>query len=700
MSFYDDASLVFLPSGGAGKDGKAYSIKPVPEYGTNLVTNGGFDTDSDWTKTNATISGGVATITSTGYAYAAVVQNNVLTIGKTYYATIDVNSIVGGLIVGTSETITNSGIAAVTFTATTTYLDIRRDSAFATTTAVIDNVSVREVIVEDGDFTFSRGSNLTATRVDSNGLIEKGRENLLLQSNQFDTTWTTSNASVTSGQSGYDGSSDAWKITSNDTGSSYVRQIITSSGVQTASVYAAKGNVDYIYFRIAGSTNQGAFINLSNGTIDSYLNQGNIIDISVNNVSGDWYRISITFNTTTSDIRFYASDSGGSSSAIGSYIYIQDAQLEQGLVATEYIESGATTGLAGLLEDSPRFDYSGGASCPSLLLEPSRTNLLNYSEYFDGWSASGGIIKTPNATTSTEGVTNAYKIIPPSGTATNVYIYQDAAGDSFSIFAKAREKTKLLIYSGVNGSNAYFDLSSGDVLTTLSDVATADIEEIGTDGWYRCSITWNTTSTRIRVYAVDADNSTNVTGNGSDGLFIYGAQVEQGSYPTSYIPNHSGGSVTREEETARGLFNGDSIFDRDWTAFCELVVPNVGGDLTGAGFVLKSVEGSTSSADRVAVLVHESNSQLELIFYDGTTQQQIPFNYTFGDTLKIAIRNDSAYFINGTKYTTTMVLQEPVEIAYGRAGQSDSSVGETANIKQTLVFPEALSDNNCIALTS
>ena len=39
------------------------------------------------------------------------------------------------------------------------------------------------------DFTFSRGSNLAATRVNASGLIEKGRENLLLQSNQFDTTW-------------------------------------------------------------------------------------------------------------------------------------------------------------------------------------------------------------------------------------------------------------------------------------------------------------------------------------------------------------------------------------------------------------------------------------------------------------------------------------------------------------------------------
>ena len=62
-----------------------------------------------------------------------------------------------------------------------------------------------------GDFTFSRGSNLAATRVGPTGLIEKGRENLLLQSNNFTTTWTLgAGLTLTSGQTGYDGSSDAW----------------------------------------------------------------------------------------------------------------------------------------------------------------------------------------------------------------------------------------------------------------------------------------------------------------------------------------------------------------------------------------------------------------------------------------------------------------------------------------------------------
>src|SRR5210317_1299450 len=63
----------------------------------------------------------------------------------------------------------------------------------------------------EGDMTFTRGS--AATRVNSAGLIEKERANLLLQSNTFDTTWSSVlTANVVGGQSGYDGSSDAWTL--------------------------------------------------------------------------------------------------------------------------------------------------------------------------------------------------------------------------------------------------------------------------------------------------------------------------------------------------------------------------------------------------------------------------------------------------------------------------------------------------------
>jgi len=383
------------------------------------------------------------------------------------------------------------------------------------------------------EFTFTRGSNLAATRVAANGLIEKGRENLFLQSNQFDTSWPKNKLNLTSGQSGYDGSSDAWKITSNDTGSSYVRQIITSSGVQTASVYAAKGNVDYIYFRIAGSQNQGAFINLSNGTIDSYLNQGNIIDISVNNVSGDWYRISITFNTTTSDIRFYASDSGGSNSETGSYIYIQDAQLEQGLVATNYIETGATTVQAGLLEDEPRIDYTGGTG--SLLLEPSRTNLVEYSEYFDSWTKISSPTTTNNYGISPEGVQNSTRFQTSVGRLTTS-ITTINANETFSVYMKGSGTMRIQV-----GNDNFFPSVTSE--------------------WVRYEFT---------TTQVGSNANVQIRGNGSAvDVELYGAQYERNSYPTSYIPTY-GTSDTRAADDVNDFDVSSILTGSNFTWFLDL----------------------------------------------------------------------------------------------------------------------------------
>ena len=93
--------------------------------------------------------------------------------------------------------------------------------------------------------------------------------------------------------------------------------------------------------------------------------------------------VQFTANVSSwSYVRFYVADSDGVTSGTSGSIYIQDAQLESGLVATDYIETTTTSVSAGILEDMPRLDYSGGASCPALLLEPQRTNLIVHSEGF------------------------------------------------------------------------------------------------------------------------------------------------------------------------------------------------------------------------------------------------------------------------------------------------------------------------------
>ena len=148
----------------------------------------------------------------------------------------------------------------------------------------------------DGDFTFSRGSNLAATRVNSEGLIEKGRENLVLHSNSFSSWSLNTGISETSGQSGYDGSSDAWQIDlTASTGR--IQESNTTSGVQTFSVYAKAGTLNWVRLFISAGSNVSAFFNLSSGVVGT---TSNVIDTNIEAVSGatGWYKCSITYNQT------------------------------------------------------------------------------------------------------------------------------------------------------------------------------------------------------------------------------------------------------------------------------------------------------------------------------------------------------------------------------------------------------------------
>ena len=75
----------------------------------------------------------------------------------------------------------------------------------------------------DGQIDFTRASN--ATRVDANGLVEKVRTNLILQSNQFDTTWAIGlNTTLTDGYSDPSGGNNAWRLTMTSGGGTFLTQ--------------------------------------------------------------------------------------------------------------------------------------------------------------------------------------------------------------------------------------------------------------------------------------------------------------------------------------------------------------------------------------------------------------------------------------------------------------------------------------------
>ena len=171
MSLLDKASLIQIPSG--YKNGKLYSVKPTPTYGSELVTNGGFDTDSDWTKgTGWTISGGKANCDGSQTGNTLLYQNVGHSANKTYLLTFTISNYSSGQIDFALDspfggTTSGNGDYQVTLQPTSGgNFIIRANSTFI---GSIDNVSVKEA-TNIGDFDFSRSS--SATRVNSEGLIE------------------------------------------------------------------------------------------------------------------------------------------------------------------------------------------------------------------------------------------------------------------------------------------------------------------------------------------------------------------------------------------------------------------------------------------------------------------------------------------------------------------------------------------------
>jgi hypothetical protein len=551
-----------------------------------------------------------------------------------------------------------------------------------------------------GDFTFTRGSNLAATRVDENGLIEKGRENLLLQSNQFDTTWTTSSSSITGGQSGYNGGSNAWLLQATaSTSTARLEQAISLTGVHTTSIYAKAGSTDWIAIQMW--SNHFAYFDVANGVVG---NSGSVIDASIEAAGNGFYRCSISYNASSvGNLWVYVIDGNGSTSVTsGKNVYLQSAQLERGLVATDYIETTTTTAQAGILEDMPRLDYIGGASCPSLLLEPQRTNLLTHSEYYGGgdWSRTRcGFVTNTSETLSPEGLYNASKMT--STDASESYAQNNvtlgSTSGTFTFFAKKGDLDycHALVWDiSANGRRQWFNLATGAVGTTTIfgsgyTKVDATIKDCG-NGWYRCSFSWsggNTTSgVRINISSGDGVIDSPINSYG----YFYGAQCEASvSYPTSYIPTY-GTSQTRSDDFMNISSLADEIDGNSFTYFLEI---------NNEAVVRDSATGNISvgaSGNRFFLYNDSSaTARMKLYIQDVTTQSY----QLSADNVKLVVRiepNKVEVFENGVSVlSTTQNLDFSGNSSYVLRGAT-----REMGIKQTAIFPTPLTDSECIALTT
>ena len=200
--------------------------------------------------------------------------------------------------------------------------------------------------------------------------------------------------------------------------------------------------------------------------------------------------------------------------------------------------------------NAPRFDHDPiTLACKGLLIEESRTNLLAYSKQLDNfyWEKDN-LSVTANATTAPDGTVTGDKIIEDTA---NTYRLVGkelplTSGQTYtqSYFVKADERTKVQIRRLTGNAlptppTIIFDLSSGTYSgSVVSGWTNPFIENFG-NGWYRIGISATPTLTSgdgMALYLCDAGGNISYLGDGTSGVYVWGAQLEVGAFPASYIP--------------------------------------------------------------------------------------------------------------------------------------------------------------------
>ena len=336
--------------------------------------------------------------------------------------------------------------------------------------------------------------------------------------------------------------------------------------------------------------------------------------------------------------------------------------------------------------NAPRLDYSGGATCPSLLLEPQRTNLVKQSEYFGSYSYVTRITRQENYGTSPGGLTNSTAIFNSAlygahNIAADAVSFTSGTTYTFSVFVKAGTLSKIQL-SIINAISTKVDF---DLLAGTATGTGASIENYG-NGWYRCVYTIAATSTttngRAWVGLLNNDGASNYLGSTSEYIELYGFQVEEASYPTSYIPTN-GSTQTRPADSFNIPSSANlSIPSNSWTIFWDVSDESVADG------------GRWFDDNEQNIQLYPTASSKSRVYWRGIGQY-----IASGGGSKIIARFDgttATEFHDGTnKGSASYSGQLPFDF-YTTLG-----VGSGKYIfNKFIIFPTALSDDECIALTT
>ena len=348
--------------------------------------------------------------------------------------------------------------------------------------------------------------------------------------------------------------------------------------------------------------------------------------------------------------------------------------------------------------NEPRLEYDASGNPLGLLIEEARTNLLTQSEFASGFTNSLATL-TLNQATSPDTNINAASIVPNAANGEHFleYILSSPSSGTYtqSVFVKANGYSKVAltpVHIGADQgatSTARFDLTEGT--STQAGSTVPYISNLG-NGWYRIGITYTTTGTvtshRFRVQVLSDSYEYVWQANGADGIYVYGAQVETGSFPTSYIPT-SGSTVTRAADIAslpveRFAYNKSSTVGTFYVHF--------EGESGGRGL------SALSSVGRACDILVTNSA---LVYSDHTGTDLYDLTEYDGGFVKVAAamkQNDAAASADGNTAVTDNSTLVPITATKIDIGQYGTEYAN-GHIKQIQYYPKRLSNEELELLT-
>ncbi len=541
-----------------------------------------------------------------------------------------------------------------------------------------------------GDLTFSRAS--SATRVASNGLIEKVRTNYCRYSQDF-ASWTLQGSTTrTTGVTDPNGGTTA----------------ATISNVSTTGDFTSGIRLDSNPMPIGAGNNITASVYLKgSGTIGIALERS---------VSGTYFFQTTSVTLTSSWVR-YTFSPAIAAAADGFQIYVANftgstatsfsiafAQVELGDIATDYIATTSAAVSVGPVSGLPRLDYLG-STCGKLLLEPQRTNISGYIESGTG-NYSNATVTNPTNPLSILGlrsfrVTSNYS----SGDAphiVNATEYQSGTTYTASVYMDLAATNATSVEIAMFG----FGSPNGAAAATLN-VSTKAVTVTATAGaWtgatgkatlisgsiYRLEVTATAAQTLggSRVYcAASADNKY---------VEVAGIQVEAGAYATSFISKSTTSSVTRVADAASKTSATALIGQTEGTIFGEFANP---AKASGGRYFSLSDGDVGNRIDVYAVSptqlgIYAAKDYVEIINVQFAVPANVPFKYA------IAYKSGQwTWYLNGVQIATSANANVPtlnaIQVTTAANGGSSS---ESAPLIQALLFKTRLTNAQLAELTT